>query len=120
MELPATGLSRSYKVRFHGNLTKEKIEKLKNGVTVDGIYYGSIDVEIVKQDKSNNWAILTLKEGKNREIRKVLESLGCVVNRLIRISYGTVSLGNLPLGKVEKLSENEIRKLVRASEFIEI
>ena len=117
LELPITGLSRSYKVRFHGNLTKEKIEKLKNGVTVDGIHYGPIDVKITKQDKSNNWAILTLKEGKNREIRKVLESLGCIVNRLIRVSYGSVSLGNLPLGKVEKLSENEIRKLAKAADI---
>lgn len=114
LELPATGLARSYKVRFHGNLTKEKIEKLRNGVTVDGINYGPIDAKIIKQDKSNNWAILTLKEGKNREIRKVLESLGCIVNRLIRISYGTVSLGPLPSGKIEKLSENEVRKLVKA------
>jgi 23S rRNA pseudouridine2605 synthase len=113
LELPATGLSRSYKVRFHGNLTKEKIEKLKNGVTVDGIHYGPIAVKLIKQDKSNNWAVLTLKEGKNREIRKVLESLGCTVNRLIRISYGTVSLGNLPSGKVEKLPEKEIQKLVK-------
>lgn len=111
LELPSTGLSRSYKVRFHGNLTKEKIEKLKKGVTVDKTHYGPIDVKIIKQDKSNNWAILTLKEGKNREIRKVLESLDCTVNRLIRVSYGTVSLGNLPSGKVEQLSENEIQKL---------
>ena len=115
LELPSTGLARSYKVRFHGNLTKEKIEKLKNGVTVDGINYGPIDVKIIKQDKSNNWAILTLKEGKNREIRKVLESLGCIVNRLIRVSYGTVSLGNLQSGKVKKLSEKEIRKLAQAA-----
>ena len=113
LELPSTGLARSYKVRFHGNLTKEKIEKLKNGVTVDGINYGPIDVKIIKQDKSNNWAILTLKEGKNREIRKVLESLDCIVNRLIRVSYGTVFLGNLPSGKIEKLSENELRKLIK-------
>lgn len=117
LELPSTGLSRSYKVRFHGNLTKEKIEKLQNGVTVDGINYEPIKVEIVKQDKSNNWAILTLKEGKNREIRKVLESMDCVVNRLIRISYGTVSLGNLPSGKVEKLSEKDVRKLAKTAEF---
>ncbi len=65
------GLSRSYKVRFHDNLTKEKIKKLKNGVTIDEIHYGPIDVKIIKQDKSNNWAIITMKEGKNREIRKV-------------------------------------------------
>lgn len=111
LELPSTGLKRSYKVRFHGNLSEEKIRKLKNGVTVDGINYGTIDVKIEKQDKSNNWAILTLREGKNREIRKVLEALGCTVNRLIRISYGTVSLGNLPSGKVEKLSDAELKKL---------
>lgn len=116
LELPATGLARSYKVRFHGNLSKEKIEKLKNGVIVDEINYGPIDAKIIKQGKSNHWAILTLKEGKNREIRKVLESLGCIVNRLIRISYGTVSLDNLQPGKVEKLSENEVRKLVKAAD----
>lgn len=116
LELPATGLSRSYKVRFHGNLTREKIEKLKNGVTVNGIHYGPIDVKILKQDKSNNWAVLTMKEGKNREIRKVLEYLDCTVNRLIRIRYGTVSLGDLPSGKVEKLSEKEIKKLVEITE----
>lgn len=120
LELPVTGLARSYKVRFHGNLSKEKIEKLKNGVIVDEINYGPIDAKIIKQDKSNNWAILTLKEGKNREIRKVLESLGCIVNRLIRISYGTVSLGNLQPGKIEKLSENEVRKLVKAADKSEI
>ncbi|MCR4623794.1 MAG: rRNA pseudouridine synthase [Alphaproteobacteria bacterium] len=120
LELPSTGLSRSYKVRFHGNLTKEKIEKLKKGVTVNGINYGPIDAKIIKQDKSNNWAILTLKEGKNREIRKVLESLGCTVNRLIRVSYGTISLGDLQAGKVEKLSENEVRKLMKASKKSEI
>jgi 23S rRNA pseudouridine2605 synthase len=120
LELPLTGLERSYKVRFHGNLTKEKVEKLKNGVTVDGINYGSIGVKIIKQDKSNNWAILTLKEGKNREIRKVLESLGCTVNRLIRVSYGTVSLGKLQSGKVEKLSENDVRKLVKSADKSQI
>lgn len=116
LELPSTGLSRSYKVRFHGNLTKEKIDKLKKGLTVDKIHYGPIDAKIIKQDKSNNWAIFTLKEGKNREIRKVLESLNCIVNRLIRISYGTVSLSNLPSGKVEKLSENEVQKLAHTAE----
>ncbi len=120
LELPSTRLSRSYKVRFHGNLTKEKIEKLQNGVTVDGINYEPIKVEIGKQDKSNNWVILTLKEGKNREIRKVLESLGCIVNRLIRISYGTVSLGNLSLGEIEKLSEKEVQKLVKIAKYHQI
>ncbi len=117
LELPATGLPRSYKVRFHGNLTKEKIEKLKAGITVAGIRYNPIDVKIINQDKSNNWVILTLKEGKNREIRKVLDALGCIVNRLIRISYGTVSLGDLQLGKIEKLSENETQKLAKAANF---
>lgn len=120
LELPATGLSRSYKVRFHGNLTKEKIDKLKKGVTVDKTHYGPIDVKIIKQDKSNNWAILTLKEGKNREIRKVLKSLDCTVNRLIRISYGTVSLGSLPSGKVEKLSGNELKKLQKMIDYYRI
>ncbi len=120
LELPSTGLSRSYKVRFHGNLTSEKITKLKKGITIDGINYGPIDVKIEKQDKTNNWAILTLKEGKNREIRKILEFLDCIVSRLIRISYGTVSLGNLSSGKIEKLSVNETEKLIRASSFTEL
>lgn len=117
LELPSTGLTRSYKVRFFGNLTKEKVQKLKTGITVNGINYGSIVVSDFKQDKSNNWAVLTLKEGKNREIRKVLEAVGCTVNRLIRVSYGTVSLGNLPLGKVEQLSKSEVKKLAEAAKF---
>lgn len=117
LELPSTGLTRSYKVRFFGNLTKEKVQKLKTGITVNGINYGSIVVSDFKQDKSNNWAVLTLKEGKNREIRKVLEAVGCTVNRLIRVSYGTVSLGNLPLGKVEQLSKSEVKKLAEVAKF---
>ncbi len=117
LELPSTGLTRSYKVRFFGNLTKEKVRQLRSGITVDGINYGPIEVSDLKQEKSNSWVVLTLKEGKNREIRKVLEAVGCAVNRLIRVSYGTVSLGKLALGKVEQLSENEVKKLAKKAQF---
>lgn len=117
LELPSTGLSRSYKVRFFGALTDEKIKKLQNGITIDGINYGKIKVEILKQDKSNNWALLTLKEGKNREIRKVMKYLNCEVSRLIRVSYGPISLGNLPPGKIEELSPDELEELKEAAKF---
>ena len=117
LELPSTGLTRSYKVRFFGRLTEEKIEKLQNGIHIDGINYGKIEVEILKQNKSNNWALLTLKEGKNREIRRVLQHLDCEVNRLIRISYGSILLGDLPIGKIQELSPEELKKLQNVANF---
>lgn len=105
MELPATGWRRRYRVRIYGALTPESLERLKKGVTVDGVKYGSIEVVAEETDKfsRNIWAKVTLTEGKNREIRKVFEHIGCTVSRLIRISYGPFQLGSLKQSEVREV-----------------
>ncbi|MDR2157758.1 MAG: rRNA pseudouridine synthase [Holosporaceae bacterium] len=118
LELPSTGLKRTYRGRIFGNLTEEKIRQLKNGVTVDGIKYGSVDV-VVNADggRANSWITATLSEGKNREIRKIMEYVGCIVNRLIRISYGPFTLGDLKPGDVVRASRKEIDNLLKIIQF---
>ena len=117
LELPSTALPRTYKVRFHGQLTPEKAAIIAKGIKIKGINYAPISIRLLDQNKSNNWAFFTLNEGKNREIRNILEYLGCPVSRLIRISYGTVNLGELPSGKIAKLSREEVKKLADIAGF---
>jgi 23S rRNA pseudouridine2605 synthase len=106
LELPATGWSRKYRARVHGTVDPKKLAKLANGHEVSGIKYGPIQAELERQVGANAWLTIVLREGKNREVRKVLESIGLTVNRLIRISYGPFQLGNLPVGAVEELAPN--------------
>ncbi len=122
LELPATGLKRRYRVRARGKVTQERLDRLKDGITVEGVRYGSIDASLDKAKESapdapqgaNLWITLTLAEGKNREVRKVLEALGLTVNRLIRLSYGPFSLGDLPSGGVEEVGPRVIREQLAA------
>ena len=100
MESPKNEFERIYRVRVRGIPSKEDIKKLKSGITVDGVHYKSIDVKIEKTQSSNTWIIVKLTEGKNREIRRTMESLGYQVNRLIRISYAGLQLRNLGLGEI--------------------
>ena len=100
MESPTNEFERIYRVRIRGIITKDDIEKLKNGITVDGVKYKRIDVIPEKNQTSNSWVIVKLHEGKNREIRKTMESLGYQVNRLIRISYAGLELRNLKPGEI--------------------
>lgn len=103
-ELPSTKWPRCYKVRVFGEIDSKKLMELANGVTVDGVHYGAIEVDIPPQKGSSNvWLHVTLYEGKNREIRKVMTHLGLRVNRLIRLSYGPY--------KLENLKPHEIRKV---------
>lgn len=95
MESPKNEFERIYKVRVHGTPSKDDIQKLKNGITVDGIKYKKIDVKVDKVLSSNSWLTVKLIEGKNREIRKTLSALGYEVNKLIRISYAGFELRNL-------------------------
>lgn len=95
LELPSTGWARKYRVRAFGRIAQEDLEALKDGITIDGIHYGPIEAEIENVQSSNIWLSMILKEGKNREIRKILEHLGLQVNRLIRVSYGPFQLGTL-------------------------
>lgn len=95
MESPKNEFPRIYKVRIHGIPTKEDLQKLKNGITVDGIKYKKIEASIDKKQSSNTWLTVKLTEGKNREIRKTFASLGFEVGKLIRISYAGFELRNL-------------------------
>lgn len=110
LELPATGWTRKYRVRAFGEMTDAKIARLLNGVTVDGVQYGKIKATVEREQGDNVWIEMVLTEGKNREIRRVLEYLGLTVNRLIRTSYGPFTLGNMAEGAVEEVSKKTIQE----------
>ena len=101
LELPATGWMRRYRVRAHGVVTQEALDRLKQGVEIEGVRYGPIEATLDKPQGTNVWLTLGLREGKNREVRKILESLALTVNRLIRISFGPFQLLDLQPGAVE-------------------
>ncbi len=103
LELPATGWLRKYRVRVHGYVIPKDLEPLKNGITIDGIRYGRIDAALDRQQGSNAWLSLSFREGKNREVRKVMNHLGYNVNRLIRVSFGPFNLKNLPSGELQEV-----------------
>jgi 23S rRNA pseudouridine2605 synthase len=114
LELPSNALVRRYRARARGHTTQAKLDRLKDGITVDGVHYGAIEARLDKASETatsaNLWISLTLSEGKNREVRKVLEALGLIVNRLVRLSYGPFQLGTLPLGAVEEVGPRVIRE----------
>lgn len=110
LELPAAGWVRRYRVRVHGEVDPEVLLKLENGVTVEGIKYGPIKALLERQKGSNAWLTVSLKEGKNREIRKVMEHMGWPVSRLIRVAYGPFQLGNLAEGEVEEVPTKVIKE----------
>lgn len=103
LELPDTGWLRRYRVRAFGRTDPGALDALKQGVEIDGFAYGAIDAEIERQQKDNVWLRFGLREGKNREVKRVAEHLGLAVNRLIRISFGPFQLGDLPEGGVEEV-----------------
>lgn len=112
MELPATGWKRRYRARIYGLNDPQLLAKLANGITIDGVKYGKIEVEIEdkKEPSKNVWAMITLAEGKNREIRKVFEHIGCKVSRLIRVSYGPFQLGNLKPGEIKEVPRKVMKE----------
>jgi len=103
LELPATGWLRRYKVRVHGEVDPDHLAALENGITIEGVAYGSIRASLDRRQRSNAWIALALREGKNREVRRVLEHLGLPVTRLIRLSFGPFQLGNLARGEVAEV-----------------
>ena len=103
LELPATGWLRKYRVRVHGYVVPKDLAPLKNGIIIDGIRYGRIDATLDRQQGSNAWLTLSFREGKNREVRKVMNHLGYNVNRLIRVSFGPFNLKNLPSGELQEV-----------------
>ncbi len=103
LELPSTGWLRKYRVRVHGYVVKKELDLLKNGITIGGIRYGKIDAKLDKQQGSNAWLTLGIREGKNREVRKVMNHLGYKVNRLIRVSFGPFQIKNLTSGEIKEV-----------------
>jgi len=118
LELPNTGWLRRYRVRAHGSVTQEQLDGLKEGVAVNGVLYGPIEALIDREQGSNVWLTIAFREGKNREVKEVLGSLGLNVNRLIRVSYGPFQLGDMPTGSIREIRGKMLRdqlgeKLVR-------
>tara|TARA_B100000315_G_scaffold204859_1_gene198419 strand:- start:1924 stop:2841 length:918 start_codon:yes stop_codon:yes gene_type:complete len=103
LELPASGWLRRYRVRVHGRVDEKVLDELINGVTIDGVRYKSIQATLDRQQGANAWLTVSLIEGKNREIRRVMEHLGWTVSRLIRTAYGPFQLGKLEKGEVEEV-----------------
>ena len=103
LELPSTGWLRKYRVRVHGYVVKKDLELLKNGITVNGIRYGNINAKLDKQQGSNAWLTLGIREGKNREVRRIMNHLGYNVSRLIRVSFGPFQIKNLASGEIEEV-----------------
>ncbi|SCX04795.1 Ribosomal large subunit pseudouridine synthase B [Agrobacterium sp. DSM 25558] len=109
LELPTTGWLRRYRVRAHGEVDQAALDKLKEGIAVDGVLYGAIEATLDRTQGRNVWITMGLREGKNREIKNVLGALGLEVNRLIRISYGPFQLGDLPESQVVEVRGRMLR-----------
>jgi 23S rRNA pseudouridine2605 synthase len=121
LELPATGWLRRYRVRAHGRVEPAALERLRQGATIGGIVYGAVEAAIDRVQGTNVWLTVGLREGKNREVKHVLEHVGLIVNRLIRISYGPFQLGELKPGEVTEVRGRVLRdqlgdKLARAAD----
>ena len=113
LELPSTGWSRKYRVRVKGKIRVDKLKSLEKGIEVNGVRYGSIKAHVDQErDGANQWLTLVLKEGKNREIRRVMEAIELQVNRLIRVSYGPFELGKLERGAVIEVKSHVLKAQV--------
>jgi 23S rRNA pseudouridine2605 synthase len=108
LELPATGVERSYRARAFGEISQARLEQLIEGIEIDGIRYGPIDANLERRTGRNQWLELKLREGKNREVRRVLEHLGLKVSRLIRTAYGPFRLADLPAGAVDEVRRHDL------------
>lgn len=117
LELPATGWVRRYRVRVLGVVDPARLAALKNGVTIAGIEYGPVEASLERQQGANAWILFALREGKNREVRRICEHLGWRVSRLIRLSYGPFQLGALARGAVEEVPGKVLREQVGTAFF---
>ena len=108
LELPSSGVERSYRARVFGEISQDRLEQLIEGIEIDGIRYGAIDANLERRTGRNAWVEMKLTEGKNREVRRVLEHLGLQVSRLIRTAYGPFVLGDLPAGAVDEVRQHDL------------
>jgi len=108
LELPATKVPRTYRARAFGAVSQAQLEELIEGVEIDGMRYGRIDANMERRTGRNQWIEMTITEGKNREVRRILEHLGLEVSRLIRVGYGPFALGDLPKGAAGEIPAKQI------------
>ena len=113
LELPSSKIVRSYRVRAKGVANENKLSRLRQGITVDGIRYRPMEVNIIKQNTSNVWLSVRLMEGKNREIRLSFQAIGLQVNKLIRTSFGPISLGKLDKGQIEEVELDSFSAILK-------
>jgi 23S rRNA pseudouridine2605 synthase len=113
LELPSSGVERAYRARVFGDISQEQLEELIHGVEIEGMRYGAIDANLERRTGRNGWVEMKLTEGKNREVRRVLEHLGLQVSRLIRVAYGPFVLGDLPLGAVGEVRQHELVEFMK-------
>jgi 23S rRNA pseudouridine2605 synthase len=110
LELPATGWLRRYRVRAHGRVAQDQLAPLRQGITIDGVRYGSIEATVDRVQGANVWLTFAIREGKNREVKNVLGHLGLAVNRLIRVSFGPFQLGEIAEGGIEEVRTRTLRE----------
>jgi 23S rRNA pseudouridine2605 synthase len=115
LESPARGWLRRYRVRVNGTVDPETLKALERGLTLDGIAYGPIHATLERVQGHNAWLAVSLREGKNREIRRVMAHLGLAVTRLIRVAYGPFQLGHLPRGAVDEVPPRVLREQLGTS-----
>jgi 23S rRNA pseudouridine2605 synthase len=108
MELPSSGVPRTYRARAFGDISQDQLDGLIEGITIEGIRYGSIEADLERGSGRNRWITMTLTEGKNREVRRVLEHLGLQVSRLMRTAYGPFALDDLPRGQVGVINKSDL------------
>lgn len=108
LELPSSGIPRTYRARTYGTVSQAQLEDLIHGIEIEGVRYGSINANQERRTGANAWIELTLSEGKNREVRRVLEHLGLRVSRLIRTAYGPFVLGDMPAGAVDEVRQHDL------------
>jgi len=109
LEHPSSEIKRTYRVRVFGNVNEQRLKALKKGITVSGIRYAEIDAKLDKKQGANNWLVMVLKEGKNREVKKVLAALDLKVTRLIRTTFGPFTLGDMNREEVSEVSEKHLQ-----------
>jgi 23S rRNA pseudouridine2605 synthase len=114
LELPRTGVVRTYRARAFGDVTQAQLEDLADGVTIDGIHYGSINANLERRTGRNCWIEMSLTEGKNREVRRVLAHLGLQVSRLIRTAYGPFTVEGMQGGAVDEIDPAELEEFRRS------
>lgn len=112
LEMPKNKWVRKYRARVFGKLDHERLDNLKKGITIEGVNYGSISITIDVEKESNSWLTISLQEGKNREIRKIMEHLGLQVNRLIRTSFGPFILGNMQVSELREINKKQLETFI--------